>query len=198
MPSEMLPAFFSWKTLLLTFHKTNISLPRSYFTKMKNLWDELASYHSFIPFSCGALNNLTDYQHQEQLLQFLIGLNKTFTTVRSQILLMDPLPFINKACALLIQEEKQRELHVVAPIVETTAFITTTHETTDTNRAITHLNQQCSYCHKPGHTKEHYYKLIGYPQRQSKSKNPKIQQQSSCPSSGAISTSQPCTQLTTE
>lgn len=84
---------------------------------------------------CGALKNLIDYQHQKQLLQFLMGLNETFTIVRSQILSMDPLPSTSKAHALLLQEEKQREFHTIVSMAETTAFVTATLDATNTSRA---------------------------------------------------------------
>ena len=41
-------------------------------------------------------------------MKFLMSLNDSFSQVRTQVLLMDPLPSLNKVYALLIQEEKQR------------------------------------------------------------------------------------------
>lgn len=43
-------------------------------------------------------------------MKFLMGLNESFAQVKAQILLMDPLPFINKVYSLLIQEQMQRVL----------------------------------------------------------------------------------------
>lgn len=39
-----------------------------------------------------------------------MGLNDTFSQVRGQILLIDPLPSINKVFSLVLQEERQREI----------------------------------------------------------------------------------------
>jgi hypothetical protein len=39
-----------------------------------------------------------------------MGLNDTYSAVRGQILLMQPLPNIRKIYSLLLQEEKQRKL----------------------------------------------------------------------------------------
>ena len=39
-----------------------------------------------------------------------MGLNETYSVVQSQIMLMQPLPTIKKAYALLCEEEKQRGL----------------------------------------------------------------------------------------
>lgn len=52
------------------------------------------------------------YEHV-RLIQFLIGLNESYGPIRNQILLMDPIPDTSKAYALLIQKERQCELHVL-------------------------------------------------------------------------------------
>ena len=41
---------------------------------------------------------------------FLMGLNDSFSLVRGQLLLMDPLPAINKVFSLISQEEYQRKI----------------------------------------------------------------------------------------
>lgn len=66
---------------------------------------------------------MTKLQVKESVMKFLMGLNDSFSQVRTQILLMDPLP-INKVYSLLIQEEVQRNggsgLHAR---VESTALV---------------------------------------------------------------------------
>jgi hypothetical protein len=44
------------------------------------------------------------------MFQFLMGLNESFSHIRGQILLMDPLPAINKVFSMVVQEEHQREI----------------------------------------------------------------------------------------
>ena len=44
------------------------------------------------------------------VMQFLIRSNESFAAVRGQILLMDPMPPINKVFSLIRQEERQRSL----------------------------------------------------------------------------------------
>lgn len=39
-----------------------------------------------------------------------MGLDEHFSSVRSQILLMDPLPPLNKVFALILQDERQKEV----------------------------------------------------------------------------------------
>jgi hypothetical protein len=50
-----------------------------------------------------------------------MGLNDSFAQIRGQILLIDPLPSINKVFSLVIQEERQCEIFVHPVQVETAA-----------------------------------------------------------------------------
>ncbi|KAL0445914.1 UNVERIFIED_CONTAM: hypothetical protein Slati_1719300 [Sesamum latifolium] len=47
-----------------------------------------------------------------QLMQFLMGLHDVFDSERSQVLMMDPLPDIEKAFSMFFAVEKQRSVHV--------------------------------------------------------------------------------------
>jgi hypothetical protein len=46
-----------------------------------------------------------NYRTEDQIIQFLSGLNENFSVVKTQVLLMDPLPTINKVYSLVVQEE---------------------------------------------------------------------------------------------
>ncbi|KAL5789565.1 hypothetical protein ACOSQ2_004453 [Xanthoceras sorbifolium] len=73
----------------------------AYYTKLKGLWDELSSYSDAVYAA----------QHdQQKLMQFLMGLNDSYSGVRGQILLMNPLPSVRQAYSSVSQEEKQRLL----------------------------------------------------------------------------------------
>jgi hypothetical protein len=106
------PQIFQIQKAISAMSQENQSVS-SYFTSLKGLWDELLIYRP-LPIclcgkcSCGVLKTLTEYHHQEYILQFLMGLNESFSHVRGQILLMDPLPPINKVFSLIVQEERQR------------------------------------------------------------------------------------------
>ncbi|XP_024195778.1 uncharacterized protein LOC112198922 [Rosa chinensis] len=71
----------------------------AYYTKLKGLWDELASYNT-ITCTCRAQND------RSKLMQFLMGLNESYAATRGQILLMNPLPSLRQAYASLVQKEK--------------------------------------------------------------------------------------------
>ncbi len=102
----------------------------SYYTVLKSLWDEFLNYRPIPGCSCGAKcicdlsKTLTNYQHYDYVLSFLMGLNESFAQVRSQLLLMEPLPSINKVFALVQQEEKQRGVGILPlPTVGSTALL---------------------------------------------------------------------------
>jgi len=72
-----------------------------YYTKLKGLWDELASYNNSLH---GA------QQDQQRLMQFLMGMNESYSAVHGQVLLMNPLPSVRQTYSFVSQDEKQRLL----------------------------------------------------------------------------------------
>lgn len=78
---------------------------RNLHTKFKIVWDELVNYKSIPSCSCGVCTcgfetAFAQYQEEECTISFLMGLNEIFATVRGQILLMEPLPSLNKVFSL--------------------------------------------------------------------------------------------------
>ncbi|XP_050217733.1 uncharacterized protein LOC126668588 [Mercurialis annua] len=91
----------------------NTSSVIEYYTHLKILWDEMVSLRPF-PMCicnpkccCAVLNTLKTNLSNDQVIRFLKGLNESFSHVRSQILMSEPLPPINKVCSLVIQHERQ-------------------------------------------------------------------------------------------
>ncbi|XP_075087844.1 uncharacterized protein LOC142169822 [Nicotiana tabacum] len=78
----------------------------TYFTRMRALWDELNSAYVGPTCSCGILPKFIEDQY---LFQFLSGLNESYSTAKSSIMLMCPLPSISKAYSLLQHDESQKE-----------------------------------------------------------------------------------------
>ena len=67
-----------------------------YYGKLKSLWDELNVYDPLPECSCGKLKVLLDRYQRDCVIQFLMRLNESYTNVRNQIMLLDPLPPVNK------------------------------------------------------------------------------------------------------
>ena len=106
-------------------------------------------------------------------------LNESFAQVRGQLLLMDPLPPINKVFSLISQEEHQRKLGVTSGSnsANSMAFAvksntgqrtgynkSTGHNLMDNNgRTQRRERPFCTHCNYHGHTVETCYKIHGYP-----------------------------------
>lgn len=71
-----------------------------YYTKLKKLWDELACLTPVLECSCGAARTIYETLDFGKLVQFLMGLNDAYDSIRGQILLQEPLPIVNKAYTL--------------------------------------------------------------------------------------------------
>ena len=84
----------------------------SYYGKLKLIWEELANYEQYPICSCEGCTceleaKLNKKREQERLHQFLMGLDDAvYGSVRSNILSIDPLPPLNRAYSLVVQEER--------------------------------------------------------------------------------------------
>ena len=81
-----------------------------YYTKLKMLWDELKDFRPIPTCTCGGMKALIEYQQHAYVMQFLMGLNESYTQIQTQILMQDPPPSINKVFSLVVQDERQRSL----------------------------------------------------------------------------------------
>jgi hypothetical protein len=140
----------------------------AYYTRLKKLWDELGSYNDTV-CSCGA-----DHKRR-RLMQFLMGLNESYSAIRGQILLMNPLPDVAKAYSSIVQEEKQGSLGAARETTENSAMVvqraepvamairhgqgSSSSRSNSSNRKPLH----CSYCDRDHHVRETCWKLNGYP-----------------------------------
>ncbi|KAL6276449.1 hypothetical protein ACE6H2_020050 [Prunus campanulata] len=82
----------------------------SYFTKLKGLWDERDVLCSIPACSCATKKEITSYVDTQKTMKFLMGLNDSYSTVRSNTLLLEPLPTVNKAYSLVLRHERQAEI----------------------------------------------------------------------------------------
>ncbi|XP_075473850.1 uncharacterized protein LOC142504890 [Primulina tabacum] len=69
----------------------------SYYCRLKQLWDEYTSLVGLPSCECDTARQYIAHDQQHKLLQFLMGLNDSYAQVRSQILIMSPLPSVGQA-----------------------------------------------------------------------------------------------------
>ncbi|XP_070056703.1 uncharacterized protein [Nicotiana tomentosiformis] len=120
-----------------------------------------------------------------ELFQFLNGLNDSYSTVKSAIMMMNPLPPINKAYSLLQQDESQKEAlsNVSNFSGDSTSFFVSPAQSPNTRNCTQRVNFESrknvngvssKYCKKPGYTVEKYYRLHGFPPEFKFTKNKKF------------------------
>ena len=160
----------------------------NYFTQMKVLWDELEAYRPItacscaIPCSCGALASIRTYREQDYVIRFLKGLSEKFMQSKTQIMMMQPLPDIEKAFSLVIQQE--RELNSSQSVISnsnmseesTTLHINSSSGNNSNKNSNTYFkgknggngvskghSRVCTHCGRTNHTVETCFTKHGYP-----------------------------------
>lgn len=135
------------------------------------------------------LKQFSELEAEDRVLQFLLGLNEGFMPIREQILSSNKgLPSLNRILSLLQQDEKHRNFHkrknfeVNACFVQSENFKksqrmgrTPNMPYTDFARNGKKLNADlwCNHCERHGHTRDIYYKLVGYPNPKNKNQGDK-------------------------
>ncbi|GAA0141276.1 hypothetical protein LIER_35363 [Lithospermum erythrorhizon] len=124
-----------------------------YYNKLKRLWDELV---------CIKPNAFYGSDSEERVMQFLMGLNEEYDHIRSQILLMDPIPTVSKSYSIVINVEKQRQVNLLNIPVENSAL--QVNVVNHQNAMSDHITQFQGEDHvMQGHVKSGCFKIIGYP-----------------------------------
>ncbi|XP_075085043.1 uncharacterized protein LOC142168280 [Nicotiana tabacum] len=144
----------------------------SYFTRLRSLWDEMSTAYVGPVCSCGALPKFIE---ELKLFWFLAGLNESYSTIKSNILMMTPLPTVRRAYSMLQLDEKQRESsHTPGFSNESVSFSASSTPSGNQktfNQRVQFESRKSGqgvvisykYCKKPWHTIEKCYKLHGFP-----------------------------------
>ncbi|BBG99051.1 wall-associated kinase 2 [Prunus dulcis] len=139
-----------WDDLRERFSQKNapriFEIRRAIANHTQGYWDELSSYISLTSCTCGASQTSMNHIQEEHLMQFLAGLNESYFGVRSNMLLQDPLPTVNRAYSLLLQDERQRSLQ---PVITTSLD----QSAMAANRPQSHKPfYHCKFCDTDGHS----------------------------------------------
>ncbi|XP_068498583.1 uncharacterized protein [Phaseolus vulgaris] len=155
-----------------------------YYTESKILWEELDSLRP-IPVctcskkcSCKLSTVILEWRESEIVMCFLKDLGEAYNNVKTQILLLEPLPNINRVFSLILQQERQEKQFHETPISETKVLINNASQQTQKpnyrNGGNTgwknygrgrgkNYGKQCSYYNKMNHTVDECYSKHGYP-----------------------------------
>ncbi|XP_042018912.1 uncharacterized protein LOC121766717 [Salvia splendens] len=145
----------------------------TYFTTLRSIWDEFKNSQ---PLSWCTCNRCTCHsaakwhQHQEDecTVQFLIGLNASYSQIRSNVLAISPLPSLSKVFSLVVQEERQRSIDgklissayspAPTPIASEQPYA---NAASNTNRGFNKF--LCTHCGKTNHNVDKCFFLHGFP-----------------------------------
>ncbi|KAL8144971.1 hypothetical protein AgCh_003257 [Apium graveolens] len=154
-----------------------------FYISLKSVWAELNSLNLLpaIATPNPDVRKLLDIIHtqkeESRLFQFLNGLSDEFNAQRSHILMLNPLPTVETACASLEQEEAQRSLlnTFKPPLTDVMAMYSKTNN-----------SRPCTACKGKGHTAERCWTLVGFPKwhsryNPSEPNKPRLPQQNSTP-----------------
>ncbi|KAI4308287.1 hypothetical protein L6164_031377 [Bauhinia variegata] len=106
-------------------------------------------------------NKILKANERDRPMEFLHGLH----SIRSQILLQDPLPSVNKASSILLQEERQRGLYQPSITADTAAMAAQKFYQKGGKNPGSSTRPYCTHCGKSGHYESKCYKKHGYPPR---------------------------------
>ncbi|KAF5460183.1 hypothetical protein F2P56_020070 [Juglans regia] len=158
-----------------------------YYGKLKSLWDELSIYDPLPVCSCDSTKVISDRYQRDCVIQFLMGLHDSFTNVRDQLMLIDPLPPVTKVFSYIQQQERHRHITLVVPSIDTIALAARKFSPKPSNfvakkdksyysyckitghtwaKCFKSGNAEaplCTHCEMTGHRAERCYKLHGYP-----------------------------------
>ncbi|XP_058746593.1 uncharacterized protein LOC131619522 [Vicia villosa] len=123
------------------------------------------------------MRNSKSFRAEDRIIQFFIRLNEEFHGVVSQVLLMDPLPQINKVLSMVMQQERKISgtLFTSNIVVEEGEsminVVDGTKQSFGRGRGNGHSYagrgrgnlKVCTYCGKTGHIIDNCYKKHGYP-----------------------------------
>lgn len=181
------PRIYELKKALsnLTQEDDSVSI---YYSRLKSLWDELSVYDPLPECTCGKLKLLLDRYYRDCAIQFLMGLNESYSNVRDQIMLMEPLPSVKKVFSYILQQERQRSITSSTSSAESISlaarkfsgpYKSTVHSKKERSyctyckigghdlescfKAGNAEAPLCNYCHMVGHIAEKCYKINGYP-----------------------------------
>lgn len=175
--NNAIPRIFQLRRDLASLTQNQDSVS-TYFTRLKTLWEELGNYKPRCncgQCSCGGLKNIQCYFDNEYVMSFLMGLNDSFTHIRGQLLLMDPIPSISKVFSLILQEERQHKVSVLPDANTSSSTLAfqvqgfrthkgqTNSATINSHKVFPKKRPYCTKCQIHGLTIDKCYRIHGYP-----------------------------------
>ncbi|KAG7984224.1 hypothetical protein I3843_04G148200 [Carya illinoinensis] len=137
-----------------------------YFGRLKSFWDELVIYDPLPDCDCGKLKILHVRYDRDCVIQFLMGLNDAYSSSRDQIMLIEPLPSLNRVFSMIQQQERQHLMLHPSTTPDLMAMMAKTNfPSTKPNQKSFPSNTQkstrpyCTHCKIQSHSLENCFKV---------------------------------------
>lgn len=133
---------------------------------LKGLWDELAVYDPLPDCDCGKLKILHTRYDRDCVIQFLMGLSDSYSITRDQIMLLDPLPPLNRVFSMVQQQERHHQM--ISPSSPSDLMVMMAKSSYKFTKPIAKVTASgnpkpnrpyCSHCKIQGHSLDNCFKL---------------------------------------
>lgn len=149
-----------------------------YYTDLKCIWEELEALRD-LPAITTLHEEVREFidamrkdEEEQKLFQFLNGLDDLYSTQRSHLLMLIPLPSVDTACGMLQQEESQKQILKPKEESEVFAMFGGRSDLNCTNCGKAgHTTEKCwgcKACRKPGHSYDKYWTIVVFLTREEK------------------------------
>ncbi|XP_076915559.1 uncharacterized protein LOC143574955 [Bidens hawaiensis] len=146
----------------------NGSSVSEYYHKLNTMRKQFDAMVQLPSCSCNASENINDFNQLIKLMQFLMGLDDVYQSVRTSLLTRDPLPTIKTVVSIVSREESHRNSSGTSKAqTQNMGFVSKSSQSFDTKKKFNrgpNPNLKCTHCNKIGHTVERCFEIVGYPQ----------------------------------
>ncbi|KAJ0947540.1 putative transcription factor interactor and regulator CCHC(Zn) family [Helianthus annuus] len=145
------------------FNQNGLSVSE-YYHKLNIMWKQLDQILQLPSCTCNASTSFNNFNQMIKLMQFLMGLDSVYQSVRTNPLTKESLPTVKEAFAIVSREESHRNSSSDKKS-QTVGFVSKISQSDLTKRINKVSNQslKCTNCNKLGHTVEKCFEIIGYP-----------------------------------
>ncbi|KAJ0470754.1 putative RNA-directed DNA polymerase [Helianthus annuus] len=136
-----------------------------YYNKLTTMWKQFDAMLHLPTCSCQAAKEFNDFSTLIKLMQFLMGLDDVYQSVRTNLLTREPLPSVKVAFSIISREESHR-MSSTGSKVQSVSFVSKPSQSFDPrkkNNRGSNTGFKCTHCNMLGHTVDRCFEIIGYP-----------------------------------